>query len=157
MNTFIDAVNAELRRRHPGLVTAVGWKERSRHTQPPAVVWTASVGDFGAPVPREESASITQSLMGRVLRFNVEVWGADPPSTNTLVKSVLRTLHRLGTVGAYAIEGEQWEGLEGSGGAILGELATLTVGIRDDINDDDDNTEEAPFTQGAPDGGPTDA
>ena len=31
------------------------------------------------------------------------------------------------------------------------------VGIRDDINDDDDNTEEAPFTQGAPDGGPTDA
>lgn len=155
MNTFVDSVNAELRRRHQGLHVAVGWKERSQHTRAPAVLWVADTATFGAPVPREQDDSITQSFVGRVLRFKVEVWGAAPSETNALVKSVLRVMHRLGTVGAYEVEGEEWTGLEGSGGAILGELATLTVGVRDDINDDDDSTEAAPFTQGPPEGGPT--
>ena len=155
MNTFVDSVNAELRRRHQGLHVAVGWKERSQHTRAPAVLWVADTATFGAPVPREQADSITQSFVGRVLRFKVEVWGETPADTNRLVKSVLRVMHRLGTVGAYEVEGEEWTGLEGSGGAILGELATLTVGVRDDINDDDDTTADPPFTQGPPDGGPT--
>lgn len=155
MNTFVDAVNAELKRRHPGLPCLVGWKERSLHQRAPSVTWVADTAAFGPPVPREEDDSITQSLVGRVLRFKVEVWGNNNAETNALVKSVVRVMHRVGTVGAYEVDGEEWTGLEGSGGAILGELATLTVGVRDDINDDDDTTADPPFTQGPPEGGPT--
>jgi hypothetical protein len=148
---FIELVNAELKRRHPGLVTPVGWKERSALRQPPLVAWVADVGVFGDALP--QWAQATQSIAGRVLRFKVDCWGRTPDETNALGQSVVRVCHRLGTSGAYAVEGEAWTGLEGSGSAILGELATLTLGIRDDVNDDDDTTVEAPNPAAPPTGG----
>lgn len=150
MNTFIDAVNAELVRRHQGLRALVGWKERSLHTQPPMVCWVADAADYGDPVIQER---MTPSLVGRVVKLKVEVWGTDPAETNVLVKSVLRVMHRTGTAGSYAVVSEQWEGLEGSGGAILGEMCTLTVGVRDDVDDDEETTSAGPHTQAPPDGG----
>ena len=148
---FIAEVNAELRRRHAGVSTAVGWKERSKHTQPPSVCWVADKASYGDAVTRDDR--VTQSIAGRTLAFNVDVWGRDPDETNALVKSVVRVCHRLGTVGAYAIEGEEWTGLEGSGGAILGEMATLTVSIRDDVDDDEEPAVAAPNPATPPTGG----
>lgn len=149
---FITAVNTELKRRHPTLVTTVGWKERSKHSSPPCVRWIANTAEYGDPMQRDDMLS--QPLAGRVLKYDVECWGASPEDTQVFVKSVVRVCHRLGTLASYSIEGETWTGLEGSGAAILGELATLTIGIRDDVTDDDETTVAPPLTQAPPDGGP---
>lgn len=148
---FVAEVCTELKRRHQGLMTAVGWKERSKHSQAPLVCWVAEKAQYVDPVLRDDR--ITQSLAGRVLLFNVEVWGRDVDETNALVKSVVRVCHRLGTVGAYSVEGEEWTGLEGSGGAILGEMATLSIGVRDDVDDDPESTVDPPNPAAPPTGG----
>ena len=143
----IDTINAELRRRHKGLVTTLGWKERSAHSQPPCVRWVADGANFDGGVPRE-GGPITQVLMGRVLRYKVECWGKDPDETQALAKSVMRVTLRQLSAASCTIESEEWEGIaqEGSGAAILGEMATLTIGIRDDIEDDAETTVAPPTT-----------
>lgn len=148
--SFVEAVNVELKRRQPGLVTSIGWKERSAHTKPPCVRWIADRATYGDPLLRDDA--VTQPLAGRVLNYKVECWGDTPDATQQLVKSVVRVCHRLGSGVSYSVEGEEWTGLEGSGGAILGELATLTIGIRDDVTDDAETTAE-PTTQSPPSGG----
>lgn len=142
--SFLDSVNAELKRRHPGLVTTIGWKARSAHNSPPCVRWIADAAALGDAALRADR--LTQSLAGRVLRYKVECWGRDLDETQRLVKSVWRVALRLGTRGTVDPQGEEWEGLEGSGGAILGEMATLTMGVRDDIEDDDETTVAPPTT-----------
>lgn len=145
----IDTINAELRRRHKGLVTTLGWKERAKHSQPPCVRWVADNAVFGAPVLHQgDDEPITQPLLGRTLRYRVECWGKDPIETQALVKSVMRVCLRTLTAPSCTIESEEWEGIaqEGSGAAILGELATLTIGIRDDIEDDEETTVAPPTT-----------
>lgn len=148
---FIARVNAELRRRHKGLVTLVGWKERSQHSQAPSITWVKDGADFDDPMQRDDA--LAQPLAGRVALFKVECWGNTPEECNALVKSVLRVCHRLGSGAAYTLKGESDAGLEGSGGAILGEITTLTLGIRDDVTDDDESTVDAPNPAAPPDGG----
>lgn len=140
--SFIDTINAELKRRHQGLVTTVGWKERSLHSKPPCVRWIADAATYGDAVLRQDR--LTQPLLGRVLRYKVECWGRDLDETEQLAKSVVRVALQLGTHGSVEPQGEEWEGLEGSGASILGELATLTLGIRDDIEDDAETTVAPP-------------
>lgn len=145
----IDTINAELKRRHKGLVTTLGWKERSAHSQPPCVRWIADGAVFGDPVQHMgDGEPITQPLLGRVLRYRVECWGKDPDETQALAKSVMRVALRQLSAASCTIEAEEWEGIaqEGSGAAILGEMATLTVGIRDDIEDDAETTVAPPTT-----------
>lgn len=148
---FIERVNAELKRRRAGLHVSVGWKSRSEHRMPPSIAWVVDAAEYGDPLPREDRLS--QSFAGRVVRCKVECWGDTPADTNALVKAVVRACHRVGSGASYAVEGEEWEGLEGSGGAILGELATLTVGVRDDVDDDDDAAVPPPVQQQPPSGG----
>lgn len=148
----IDTINAELRRRHHGLVTTLGWKARSAHSQPPCVRWIADGAIFDGGVPREgEGGPITQVLMGRVLKYRVECWGKDPDETQALAKSVMRVCLRQLSAASCTIEAEDWEGIEekGSGAAILGEMATLTIGLRDDIEDDAETTVAPPHTHTA--------
>ena len=52
--SFIDTINAELKRRHQGLVTTVGWKERSVHSKPPCVRWIADAATYGDAVLRQK-------------------------------------------------------------------------------------------------------
>lgn len=148
---FIDLVNAELKRRHPRLVTSVGWKARSALTSPPCVRWIAGDAEYGPPMQRDDALS--QPLAGRVLKYSVECWGADPEESQLLVKRVVRALHALGTGASYSVEGESWEGLEGSGSQILGEMATLTVGIRDDVTEGEETIVAAPNPTAPPTGG----
>ena len=68
--SFIASVNTELKRRHKGLVTTVGWKERSKHSSPPCVRWVADSASVVDPIPRD--GDIAQALVGRVLRYSVE-------------------------------------------------------------------------------------
>jgi hypothetical protein len=147
---FITRVNAELKRRHKGLTTSVGWKERSAHTQAPSVSWVKDGADFGDPMQRDDA--LAQPLAGRVCTFKVDCWGNTPEECNTLAKSVLRVCHRLGTGTAYVLKGETDAGLEGSGGAILGEITTLTISIRDDVTDDEESTVAPPNTVTPPEG-----
>lgn len=147
MIDFIEQVNAALKKALPGLDTRVGWKERGRHTKPPSVVWTPDTGDYSDPIPPEGEERITASFAGRIVRFNVECWGGTLRNTNIIAKAVVRYCHRIGTAGSYTVEGEEWEGVEeGSGGAILGELCTLTIGVRDDVTDEDEATLDPPHT-----------
>lgn len=140
----IDAINAELVRRHAGLTVGIGWKARSAHSSPPSVMWIPDQASFDAAMPRRDR--ITAPLLGRTLRFKVECWGTNPDETQRLAKSVVRVALRTLTLGSCDVQGEEWTGLEGSGGAILGELATVTLAIRDDVEDDNETTVAPPTT-----------
>lgn len=149
--SFIDRINAEMKRRHPGLVPLVGWKARSQHTTAPSITWVKTGARAVDPMQRDDE--LAQPLAGRLALFSVDCWGRSPEECEALAKSLVRVLHRLGTGASYTYEGEADAGLEGSGGAILGEITSLNVGIRDDITDDEETTVAAPIEVTPPTGG----
>lgn len=149
--SFIELVNAELRRRHAGLVTLTGWKARSQHTTAPSITWVKTGARAVDPMQRDNE--LAQPLAGRLALFSVDCWGRTPEECEVLAKSLVRVLHRLGTGASYTYEGESDAGLEGSGGAIMGEITTLNIGVRDDITDDEETTVAAPNTLAPPTGG----